>query len=541
MANELKHKTKTLLYFIFCIAAYVILQMLTVKMNRIGAQTFNINGCFMAIQYGLCLMMICREHKKGTVISLVLMGMSMLSIVSAIFRAHNAAPIPGLFNTVFYIITMLLLGNYFNARDKEAVTDFLTGLYNRRGLYALLKKTIENEKPFSVIYVDLGNFKFINDSYGHAYGDRLLKDISKRMRDVIGDSGVLTRIGGDEFVVVLNNNNDPEKIAEQLMEKVREKAGIVVGDSRIDCYLTCYTGIASYPKDTADYEALIKYADIAMYQAAKERSTVPCFFSSEMADGIARQMEIEKLIKEALEHDYFYLVYQPQYMIDGKKLCGFESLLRMKTPEGQFVSPGEFIPVAEKGDLILQIDDYVLRRVMKEFLDIVIGSGKELIVSVNVSAKNIAAPDFPDRINAMLDETGFPPENLEIEITEYCLVQSVDITIDNIKKLRAIGVKVALDDFGTGYTSLNYLAKMPINLLKVDKSLVDDICKNDKSRDFVNAVISMGHLMGCQVISEGVEDEEQLTILSEQNCDLVQGYVWGRPLEYSAARELSAG
>lgn len=528
MANELKHKTKTLLYFIFCIAAYVILQLLTVKMNRIGVQTFNINGCFMAIQYGLCLMMICREHKRGLVISLILMGFSLFSIASAILRAHNAAPIPGLFNTVFYIITMLLLGNYFSAREKEAVTDFLTGLYNRRGLYDLLKKAIENEKPFSVIYVDLGNFKFINDSYGHAYGDRLLKDISERMSNVIGDSGVLTRIGGDEFVVVLNNSDDAGELAEQLIERVREKAEITVNDSRIDCYLTCYAGIASYPKDTADYEALIKYADIAMYQAAKERSAAPCFFSSEMAEGIARQMEVEKLIKEALEHDYFYLVYQPQYMIDGKRLCGFESLLRMKTPEGQFVSPGEFIPVAEKGDLILQIDDYVLRRTMKEFLDIVFGSGRDLIVSVNVSAKNIAALDFPDRINAMLDEIGFPPENLELEITEYCLVQSVDITIDNIKKLREIGVKVALDDFGTGYTSLNYLAKMPINLLKVDKSLVDDICKNDKSRDFVNAVISMGHLMGCQVISEGVEDEKQLSILSKQNCDLVPGICLGQ-------------
>lgn len=176
---------------------------------------------------------------------------------------------------------------------------------------------------------------------------------------------------------------------------------------------------------------------------------------------------------------------------------------------------------------------------MNEYKEIVLNSNKDLIISVNISAKNIGSLGFTEKVQNILNETGFPAKNLEIEITEYCFVQSLEITISNIKKLREMGVQLALDDFGTGYTSLSYLAKMPINLLKVDKSLVDDIESNSKSRDFVNAVISMGHLMECEVISEGVENEKQIDLLHTQECDFIQGYVWGKPLDYEVAKKLS--
>ena len=222
-------------------------------------------------------------------------------------------------------------------------------------------------------------------------------------------------------------------------------------------------------------------------------------------------------------------------MLEGKKLRGFETLIRMKLPDGTFISPGEFIPVAEKGNHILSIDDYVLHRAMREFKDIVAEKNPELIVSVNVSAKNIGSQDFPERIKQIIDETGFPAKNLEIEITEYCMVQSIRTTVENIKKLREMNIQVALDDFGTGYTSLNYLSQMPVNLLKIDKSLIDDIEQNRQKCEFVNAIIAMAHLMGCEVISEGVESELQLDKLKENNCDFIQGYVWGKPLPYEKA------
>lgn len=534
MAKELKEKTKSLIDMMICIVLFMFLQFLTVK-----GVSYNFNGVLMAFKYGLCLIMISHENKKGIIISSVLMIISLISIIRVMIFQKNMEPLPGLVNIIFYLATIIMLGKQIINREKAAVTDFLTGMLNRRGLYRILKRKIEDDNPFSVVYIDIDNFKFINDSYGHSCGERILKIIAERMCGIVGKEGVVTIIGEDEFVIVLDSSLEPKKTVDTLLNSIREKIEINLDGSDINCYLTCYAGIASYPYDSEDYEALIKYADIAMYHAVKEKSVSASFFNKDMADYMNRQIELETLIKEGLENDYFYLVYQPQYKLNGKKLRGFESLLRMKTPDGKFVSPGEFIPVAEKGDLILQIDNYVLYRAMKEFKPIVEKSYEELTVSVNVSAKNIGNPDFVDKVKAIIDETGFPAKNLEIEITEYCLVQSVDVTIENIKKLRDMEIQVALDDFGTGYTSLNYLAKLPINLLKVDKSLIDDIESNDKSRDFVHAVISMGHLMGCHVISEGVENEVQLTLLGGQECDFIQGYVWSRPLEYANAKELS--
>lgn len=534
--QEMKIKTKNTLLMALCTICFVILQIAVIMIDRLIGGNFN--GVIMAGQFILCLIMIRQDYKKGAIVSYVLMGFGICNAVLVMLRSHNMMPLPGVCNMILYVVTILLLSKQFAIRDKEAVTDFLTGLNNRRGLYHELRLRIEDEKPFHVIYIDLGNFKFINDNYGHAYGDLLLKTVSERMKEMLGKDGLLNRIGGDEFVLIVRDNQDVKALTEKILDRICEKASLVVNGTRIDCYLTAFAGIANYPADTKDAESLIKYADIAMYQATRDKTRI-CFFDKDMEKYLLRQMELEKLIKEGLEQDYFYLMYQPQYHLDKKKLRGFESLLRMKTADGTIVSPAEFIPVAEKGDLILQIDNYVLRRAMMEFRDVV-KEQKDLVISVNVSAKNIGGLDFTQKVQKIMEETGYPAKNLEIEITEYCLVQSVEITIENIKKLRAMGVQVALDDFGTGYTSLSYLAKMPINLLKVDKSLVDDIEKDEKSRDFVHAVISMGHLMGCEVISEGVESEEQLSILNGQDCDFIQGFVWGKPLEYDVSKKLVA-
>lgn len=537
--KEMKEKTKLRLLIVVCVVLYIVIQVMMIISEKVGFMSYN--GVMMAFQFALCLIMVRQDHKVGVITSCILMSFSLLALLRVILLVKLTTPIPGLCNTIIYIVTLILLARQFQIRENEAITDVLTGLSNRRGLYKLLKKRIEDERSFHVIYVDLGNFKFINDNFGHAYGDILMKEVANRMKTVVGKKGIITRIGGDEFVIILNGENAPEEIANKVIEKICEKATIVVAGSKAECYLTAFAGISSYPKDSTNYEDLIKYADIAMYQASNSKTSRIHFFDKDMEKILRRRIEVERLIKEGLENDYFYLVYQPQYEIKNKKLRGFESLLRMKTPDGTAVSPGEFIPVAEKGDLILKIDDYVLRRVLREFKDIVTNESKDLTISINVSAKNIAAVDFADRIEALIKEYDFPAKNLEIEITEYCLVQSVDITIDNIKRLRSIGVQVALDDFGTGYTSLSYLSKMPINLLKIDKSLIDDIENDRKSHDFVKAVISMGHLMGCEVISEGVENENQLALLQEQECDFVQGFVWGKPLDYEVAKELIAG
>lgn len=383
----------------------------------------------------------------------------------------------------------------------------------------------------------MGNFKFVNDTFGHSYGDVAMKVVSKRMNDLVKKSGIITRIGGDEFVVLLFGNVDAKEMAEKLLECISEKIVAEVEESKVDVYLNAYVGISEFPKDSMDSEALVKYADIAMYQATKKGAERICFYDWDMGKELSRQMQLEHLVKEAIENKYFYLMYQPQFSINDKKLRGFESLLRLKTPDGVMVSPGEFIPVAENSDLILRIDSLVLEMAMNQCKDF-IEAYPDIVVSVNVSAKNIASIGFVENVKEIVSRLNFPTQNLEIEITEYCLVQSIDITINNIIALRNMGIQVALDDFGTGYTSLSYLSKMPINLLKVDKTLIDGLEDSDKNCDFVKAVIYMGHLMGCEVISEGVEKEEQLEILKEQGCDLIQGFIWSKPLEFETAKAL---
>ncbi|MGN0650888.1 MAG: putative bifunctional diguanylate cyclase/phosphodiesterase [Oscillospiraceae bacterium] len=537
MSVELKHKTKALIQYIIGIALFILFQvaMALLSVNNLS----NLGGICAAFQYAVCLFLVRTNKRKGIITAMILLAFSLLNIVRVIIVGVDYLPYAGLFNVLFYMVTIAWLASIFARQDKAAVTDIVTGLLNRRGLYQYLISLIEDEKPFYLVNLEIANFKLLNDSYGHVCGDTILKKVTKLLQDYFGEKGTVIRSGGSEFIIILKYSENAEKDTNNVLQLLAQKIVLSEENDVLDCYLSVYAGISSYPADSSNYEELINYADMAVVEAARKNSPVAVAFEPCMEEASKRQMELEHLIKEGLENDYFYLEYQPQYKLDGKRLRGFETLIRMKLPDGSIVSPGEFIPVAEKGKHIISIDDYVLRRAMNEFKGIVANNNPDLIVSVNVSAKNIGTLDFPDRIGKILAETGYPAKNLEIEITEYCMVQSIKITVENITKLRAMGIQVALDDFGTGYTSLNYLSQMPVNLLKIDKSLIDDIEQNRQKCEFVKAIVAMGHIMGCEVISEGVENTMQLSKLKDNNCDFIQGYVWGKPLAYDTATALA--
>lgn len=548
MNTDLRNSKKSKIIIACCVIVYILLLAASQKIAMGGSRvimigrnsipSFSINGILQGVQFFVCICMVCTDYKRGRIISALLIALSIMFNIREIIFAHVLNSLPGIINLIVSLIGIEVLCGQFEIREKDIITDFLTKLNNRHGLIRALNERTSGKEPFYVMYIDLDNFKLINDNLGHRCGDAALIIVSERIQSVVGNKGTLCRIGGDEFILILSGKYDPEETANSIISVIEEKIPLSTGKTIVDCYISAFIGIARFPDDAEDSDTLIKLADIAMYHSSKNKEKRICFFDKDMEKALVRQMELERIIKESLENNSFYLVYQPQYKIDGKQLRGFESLLRLKTPDGVPISPGEFIPVAEKTDLILKIDDYVIRRVLKEFKAPLENAAEPFIVSVNISAKNIASPGFAEQVKEMIKEADFPPQSLEIEITEYCLVKSLDITIDNIEKLREIGVMIALDDFGTGYTSLSYVAKLPINLLKIDKSLIDDIETDDKSREFANAVIAMGHLMGCEVISEGVENENQLGLLSGQKCDFVQGFVWSRPLEYSAAAEL---
>ena len=488
----------------------------------------------------MCIVMVCLDYKIGRVLAYIFTLGSIFFMFMGIIRSGEMSSLPGIYNSIITVVSVTIISLGLSKADKRAVTDFLTGLRNRRGFVTLLENSIREKKHFHVIYFEIENFRIINDNLGHKYGDLALKTVADKLREVENEDNVyVSRIGGAEFAAVVFGSIDPESFAAKVIEKMGTSITNVDDDFDIRLTLSIYSGISTFPDDSTNSDDLLKYADIAVFNARLGHSKNRiCFFNNEMKERFFRQIELERIVKESLLKDYFYLVYQPQYEIKEKKLRGFETLIRLRLPDGTMISPGEFIPVVEKTELINRIDSYVLRRALKEAKQMVELRNKDITISINVSAKNISSNGFVDEVTNALKSSGFPPECLEIEITEYSFAEDREITIENVTRLRKLGIQIALDDFGTGYTSLSQVMHLPISLLKIDKSLIDDIENNQVNREFVDAIIYMGHLMNCEVISEGVESDEQLGLLMDHECDFIQGFVWGKPLEYDTAVKL---
>ena len=529
----LRVKENILLFSLWLV--YVALQILTIFIGRFRPLAI-FNGVIVCFQFVALVLMIKVNPRRGRHITWICLAASMILLIRAVVSRRSIMPLPGFFMITLFAVMATIMSYQIETLDKRMIADYVTSLHNSRGLVLALKNKIYNKESFFVIYIEIENFKFLNDNYGFDYGDELRKIVTKRIKAVIKGHGLAGCVDRAGFMIILNGDCDARQVTAEAIRAIGEKISIARDEVEIDCFLTAYAGIASCPKDTVDAETLMKYSDIAMCHASISKKDRIVFYEPWMEEKLKRQVEVEKIIKKALANDWFYLVFQPQFSTKEKKLRGFETLLRLRDGDGKNLSPAEFIPAAEKNDLILEITDWVLKNALKTFAGIVKNS--DIIISINVSSKNMESGTFVETVRQLLDQTQFPAKNLEVEITEYCLLQSFDKTIENINALREMGVKVALDDFGTGYSSLSYLEKLPINLLKIDKSLVDDIEKSFKSQQFVNAVIFMGHLMGCEVICEGVESEGQLRLLRDNNSDFIQGYIWGKPLEFDKAKNL---
>ncbi len=347
------------------------------------------------------------------------------------------------------------------------------------------------------------------------------------------------KIEGAEYAVILPDRVNCDTIIANIIKSVEETITLNKDGVPSNCYLTAFAGVADFTDNSVDADTIMKRADIAMNYALKSGKNKISTFNDEMKESIESQLRIERLVKDSLRNNWFYLVYQPQYTMFDRRLRGFETLIRMNAPGGVKIPPSEFISIAELSDLIFDIDSFVLETAMREFREVCYSSGNTITLAVNISAKNIARPGFAEKLLEVVKDTGFPPECLEIEITEYSFAEEGNYTLENIRKLRDNQIMIALDDFGTGYTALEQLMKLPVNLVKIDKSLIDNLIRNEMNMDFVKSVIYMGHLMDAEVIAEGVEYENQVECLRELDCDFIQGFVWGKPMEYDEARELS--
>lgn len=505
-------------------------------------------GVFSALS-NICIIFMTLYHGKlGFFTSLAVLTVQIPMIISGIVFRHNLSSLPGLVTDLFTIISIIVIfvnnvniEKYQRRINDQAVTDRLTGLPNRFACSELINDLIKHNEKFVVVSADLNNFKSINDTMGHEAGNKVLIEVANRWKTA-ADTGLsgtvdfVTRQGGDEFAIILRNYRSADDIlnAVKYYESVLDKR-ITVDDC--DFFITASFGYAEFPVDAKNSDSLLSYADAAMAEIKRTNSSDHILrFKPELLK-IERTLEIEQKIRTALENNTIYFNLQPQFDL-SHKLRGFEALARMKDADGNFISPGEFIPVAEKVGLIDKVDHSVFKNSATFFGELIKKAGTDITLSVNVSVRHLMKNDFLDEVREVLNTCGVPAGQLEIEITESVMIDSAEKALQCINEIKNMGIKIAIDDFGTGYSSLSYLNNFPANLLKIDKSFIDKMNTSDSSKKYVAAIISIGHIMNFNVISEGVEEEEQLETLKEIGCDFIQGFIWGRPLPPEEAEKL---
>ncbi|WP_096201132.1 sensor domain-containing protein [Bacillus sp. FJAT-45350] len=412
-----------------------------------------------------------------------------------------------------------------------AYYDELTGLPNRRyfrhKLIEILKKAEKDNEQVAILCIDLDRFKMINDTFGHRYGDLLLKSVAARLKDSLRPEDIIARYGGDEFIISLSTVTCEE--IKQLARRILSALDVAFRLDRNDHFTTCSIGISVFPQDGETIEELAQKADIAINRVKAEGKNNFQFYISDMDSAISREVLIEKNLRKALENNELELFYQPKVNVATEQVIGMEALLRWKNSELGFVSPAEFIPIAEETGLIVPIGDWVIKQACIQNKQWQEKGYAPIRVSVNLSVRQFQESGLVQNIEMILKETNLDPQYLELEITENIAVHEKEFVNHKLHSIREKGISISIDDFGTGYSSLSYLKDYPIDTLKIDKSFVDEITKTGDS-SIVRAIIAMSHSLHLKVIAEGVEDLEQLQFLRKHNCNEIQGYFISKPL-----------
>ncbi|GAA4841502.1 hypothetical protein GCM10023310_19190 [Paenibacillus vulneris] len=418
--------------------------------------------------------------------------------------------------------------------------DFLTGLPNIRLFNEHFTKTLESVKKdgssIAVLFLDLDRFKWINDTFGHSSGDYLLKEVAQRIQGMAGGNEMGSRIGGDEFVLLLPgySREATEQKVEQILQLLSRPA-LYEGQ---ELSVTPSIGISMFPCDGEDIDTLVKNADIAMYRAKEQGRNNYQFYALEMKDKIVRRAALEKGLRKALEREELTLYYQPQVDLITGKIVGVEALVRWIHPENGLISPLEFIPMAEETGLIAPMGEWILYTACKQIKLWEEKGFPPMRVSVNLSARQIQQQNLVDYVRQVLKETSLDPRLLELEITESIAMYNEDYVIGKLNSLKLLGIQIAIDDFGTGYSSLNYLNKFPIDTLKIDKSFISQVKDTTDNREIIMTILAMARNLNLKVIAEGVETIEQLHFLQNNKCNEAQGYFFSKPLSVEDFEEL---
>ncbi|WP_049794782.1 EAL domain-containing protein [Aliarcobacter butzleri] len=430
-----------------------------------------------------------------------------------------------------YLAIKLDVTDYIKEKEKVeflAYHDSLTMLPNRRSLQIRVEKIIEdsfkNNKKFALLFIDLDGFKVINDVLGHDTGDKLLKEVSLRFKNIFDGNSLVFRIGGDEFAIIFEYENDDLIIlnAQYIIKNLNET--IVIGNNSL--HIGCSIGIARYPLDGDDLVSLLKHSDTAMYKAKQKSKNRYEFYTEDLTKTVSSRLKIEQALSKALENEEFYVVYQPKYNLKTKEIFSVETLLRWKSPILGNVSPDEFIYIAEEIGLIHELGFFVFKKACEDFVKLQNKINIQMI-TINVSTLQLVRSNFIDEIKKILIQTNIDTINIGIEITETYFIENMKDTEKSLNELQNLGFKILIDDFGTGYSSLQYLQKLPIDIIKIDKSFVSSLDDNNDS--IIRAIVALSKSFNYTTVAEGIETKEQEDKLIELGVDFGQGYLFSKP------------
>jgi len=416
--------------------------------------------------------------------------------------------------------------------------DPLTGLYNRLSLMEklnwLIAKGKRDNKEFAIIFLDLDNFKNINDSKGHDFGDKILLHISQVLLQTTRENDIIARLGGDEFVVVLPEFTNEDTIIE-IASRLKEKLSTPIQINNEEYQITASMGISTYPKDGKDVQTLLKNADIAMYKSKELGKNNFQFFTTAINKTVQEKILMQRIIKEALQNNYFQLHYQPKVDIKTNKIVGCEALIRLVHPTHGVIPPFKFINIAEENKSIISLGEWIIQEAVAQIKKWQHGPLKNIKVSINLSATQFQDSKLLQKIEKFTQD--IDRTKLDIELTESVLIENFEERLHVIKEIKKLGISLSLDDFGTGYSSLSYLKEIPFDTLKIDKSFIDNIHTKD-DLTFINMIVGIAEDLTLDVVAEGVETLEQLKLLKEINCEMYQGYLYSKPIPPKEFEEL---
>ncbi|MCR5206236.1 MAG: EAL domain-containing protein [Lachnospiraceae bacterium] len=511
---------------------------------------YTLAGVFSSVANLCIVLMVIFCGKPGFIASITVLLVQIPMMIIGIING-TLSSMPGLFsNALTFIVVLVIYVNnrkveeYQQRMQEQATTDVLTGLPNGFASTELLDEMVRHNKPFASVAIDVNNFKSINDTMGFDMGNKVLIEIASRCRKIAdeGLSGTLdfiSRINGDEYSLIIRNYDSIEAVEKTIKkyESALEEKMLIDG---YELFINACFGYAVFPEDSTDRNTMINYSVAAMKEVKRINSSEHIMhFTPELLKD-QKSLVIDNKVRFALENDMIGFNLQPQYDI-SHKLRGFEALARMKDSEGNVISPAEFIPAAERLGMIDSLDLMVYRKSAMFIGELIRKTGSGIILSINASVKHLMKSGFSEEIHSLLKDSGIPAKQLEIEITESILIESAEKAADCLNKLKNMGIRIAIDDFGTGYSSLSYLNSFPSDILKIDKSFIDKMNDSDSSKKYVEAIISLAHVLDLEVIAEGVEEQEQLETLRNIHCDHIQGFIWGKPLPQNEAEALLMG